>query len=248
MPFDDTDHDEYASVEPVVPLAAFLLGLLAILVGALAAIFLLPEFLPGVTLSLLGPKPQACWLLARSSGIVAYLLLFMSVALGLLITNKMARVWPGGPTAVDLHQFTSLLGFAFAFFHALVLLGDRYISFTFLQILVPFASVNYRPFWVGLGQIAFYLAIPVLFSFYVRKQLGFKLWRGLHYGAFVVYSLLTIHALLAGTDTTAPILLGIYVVTGALVCFLTLVRILSQVSGRKSHVPGHRSKAEVSEH
>jgi hypothetical protein len=53
-----------------------------------------------------------------------------SVAFGLIMTNRMARVWPGGPTAFDLHQFTSLLGLAFAVFRGLILLGDQYIKYT----------------------------------------------------------------------------------------------------------------------
>ena len=235
-----SNHEEYDFAEPIVPLLVFLLGLLAISVGALAAIFLLPTFLPGLTESLLGPDPKVFWELSRSSGIVAYLLMFMSVAFGLLITNKMARLWPGGPTAVDLHQFTSLLGFAFALFHVLILLGDRYINYTFLQILIPFSSVNYEPVWVGLGQLAFYLAIPITFSFYVRKQLGFKSWRALHYGSFIMYSFITIHALLAGSDTTAPLMLGVYALTGALVYFLTLFRIFTM---KRSQVASPRSQS-----
>ncbi|MCJ7432540.1 MAG: hypothetical protein MUO77_03540, partial [Anaerolineales bacterium] len=74
-------------------------------------------------------------------------LLWLSMALGLGITNKMARLWPGAPATFAIHEYVSLLGMAFALFHALVLLGDHYINFTFAQMLVPFATVDYRPFW-----------------------------------------------------------------------------------------------------
>ena len=40
------------------------------------------------------------------------------MALGLGITNKMARLWPGAPAAFALHEYVSLLGLAFAVFHA----------------------------------------------------------------------------------------------------------------------------------
>ena len=32
-----------------------------------------------------------------------------------------------------------------------------------------------------LGQIGFYLSVPVTFTFYVRKQIGNHLWHGIHY-------------------------------------------------------------------
>src|SRR5438045_8894931 len=94
------------------------------------------------------------------------------MASGLLISNKMARIWPGAFTAFDLHQFASLLGLAFATVHALALLGDQYIGYSLTQILVPFTNTDYRPVWVALGQIAFYISLPVTFTFYTRKHLG----------------------------------------------------------------------------
>ena len=124
----------------------------------------LQTWLPAINQSLFGVQPKAYWDLARSSGIAAYLLMWLSVAFGLIITNRMARIWPGGPTAFDLHQFSSLLGMGFAVFHGLILLGDQYINFTLPQILIPFASVNYKTIWVGLGQLAFYALIPVTFT------------------------------------------------------------------------------------
>ena len=87
------------------------------------------------------------------------------------------RAAPGGPTAVDLHQYCGLLGLGFALFHALVLLGDRYVGYTPPQLLVPFASLPYRPLAVGLGQIALYLGLLVGLSFYVRQHIGFRAWR-----------------------------------------------------------------------
>jgi predicted ferric reductase len=142
----------------------------------------------------------------------------------------MARVWPGGPTAFDLHQFTSLLGLAFALFHGIILLGDQYINYTPLQLLVPFGSINYQQFWVGFGQLAFYALIPITFSFYVRRQISSGVWRAIHYGSFIAFSMITLHALLAGSDTTNWMMLGIYATTGAAVIFLTVYRMLGLVS------------------
>lgn len=212
---------------PLMWLVGVLLMMGAVLGGALAAVFVLPAWSPALAQSLFGPEAKAYWDLSRSSAIVAYGLMWLSVMLGLLITNKFARVFPGGPAATDLHEFTSLLSLAFALFHIVILLGDKYIAYTPLQLVLPFASVNYQPFWVGLGQLGFYLLIPLTFSFYVRRWIGHGAWRWLHYATFLGFTLVTVHGLLAGTDTKSPFVLAMYVTTGAAVYFLTFYRMLT---------------------
>jgi hypothetical protein len=96
-------------------------------------------------------KAKAFWYLSRSNAIVGYAFLWMSMGLGLDVTNKMARVWPGGPTFAAAHEHAGWLGLILGVFHAVILPGDSYIGYTLNQVLVPFASSNYRPPWVGLG-------------------------------------------------------------------------------------------------
>jgi len=128
--------------------------------------------------SIFGAQREAFWDLARTSGIVAYLLMWLSVAFGLVITDRMAHVWPGGPQAFDLHQFTVCWVWRLPFFTRSFLLGVQYIQYTPLQILVPFAT-TYQSFWVGLGQLAFLSAdsnhVYLLFS----KQIGTGMWRAI---------------------------------------------------------------------
>ena len=148
----------------------FFLILLAVITGLLAAILLLPAWLPNMAVSLGGESPKVYWYLSRATAFVSLTILWLSMALGLGITNKMARLWPGAPAAFAIHEYVSLLGMAFAIFHALVLLGDRYINFTVAQILIPFSTADYRPVWVGIGQIGFYVWLIVNLSFYVRTD------------------------------------------------------------------------------
>lgn len=136
----------------------------AALVGAVLTIAVLPAWLPGLRASLAGDEPKGSWYLSRASGLVAYGLAWLSMIFGLLITNKLARLWPRGPTAFAVHQHTSLLSLAFTAFHVLILLGDRYIDYTLADLLVPFLSARYRPLPIALGQIAFYMLAVVAFS------------------------------------------------------------------------------------
>jgi hypothetical protein len=65
--------------------------------GALIATPLMPAWSAGLTATLTGPKPRVFWSLGRSSAFVALGWLWLSMVLGLMMTNRLARRWPGGP-------------------------------------------------------------------------------------------------------------------------------------------------------
>jgi predicted ferric reductase len=228
--------DELDRLAPAMSLPTLLILLLAVVGGALAATVLLPRWLPGLSDSLLGQEPKAYWYLSRTSALVAYTLVWLSMALGLLITNKLARVWPGGPTAFDLHQYASLLGLAFGLFHALILLGDKYISYTLAQVLVPFNSTGYKPVEVGLGQLGFYVLIIVSLSFYVRKRIGHRAWRLIHFLSFIALILALLHGLFSGTDSTLGWVRGCYFASGASLLFLTVYRVIVTIAQPKKQL------------
>lgn len=222
--------DEFSNMPPAMALHTVVLTLLATAAGALAAAVVLPYWLPNLSSSLLGAEPKAYWYLARASGFVAYLLLWLSMLLGVAITNTWARLWPGGPIAFDLHQHTSLLGLAFALFHALVLLGDTYMNYTLAQVLLPFASSDYKPLEVGLGQLGFYMMAIIGFSFYARRIIGRALWRAIHFLSFVVFLAVLAHGLTSGTDTTTLLARSIYWGTGGSLLFFTIYRVLNTIT------------------
>jgi predicted ferric reductase len=206
----------------------------AVGLGATLALLVLPVVGPILVGSLTGAEPKAYWYLARVSAMLAYGLLWGSMVLGLLITNKLARAWPGGPTAFDLHEYLSLLGLAFALLHGLILLGDQYIGYTLPQVLVPFAAAGYRPEWVGLGQVALYAWVVVAGSFYVRARIGPQGWRRIHHISFVVFVLALGHGLASGTDSPALWTQGFYLVSGGSLLFLTSYRVLTRRGGAKA--------------
>lgn len=213
--------------EPTINPFELVLLLLAVALGTFAAAVILPTWQPALSESLVGPAPKAYWFLARAAGLVAYLVLGLSVAIGLIISNKLARLWNGGPTAVDLHQFASWLAIALTIFHALILLGDQYIKSTVPQVLTPFGYINYRPEWVGVGQIAFYVTVIVAASFYFRKRIGYRTWRTLHYVSFITFLAVTLHGIFAGTDSEQ--LMVVYAGSAFVIYFLLLYRIFEKV-------------------
>ena len=215
-----------AEYESSVNLQSFLVFLVAMTLGLLAAVLLLPSWMPNLATSLSGDAPKAYWYLSRATAFVSLTLLWLSMALGMGITNKMSRWWPGIPATFAIHEYVSLLGLAFAAFHAIVILGDHYIEFTFLQLLVPFQTVGYRPFWVGIGQVGFYVWLIVTLSFYIRPMIGQKTWRLLHYTSLAMYLMGLFHGLFSGTDVNAPWAQTYYWISGGSLLFLFFGRIM----------------------
>ncbi len=209
-----------------VPLFTVIAMLIVFAASALGAAWAMPALLPGLTESLLGDKPKAYWYLSRASAFVAFGLLWVSMASGLLISNRLARVWPGGPTAFDVHQYSSLLSLAFTLFHALILLGDRYINYTLPQILLPFNSTGYEPLWVGIGQIAIYLSAIVSLTFYVRRVITHGVRRAIHFASFLLFAGAIAHGVLSGTDSGTTWAGAVYWFAGGTCLLFTVYRVL----------------------
>ncbi|MCE1254364.1 MAG: hypothetical protein LWX83_12560 [Anaerolineae bacterium] len=200
--------------------------LFAASIGIFMAALILPVWLPGLMASISGTEPKVYWFLSRALAISAFIILWLSMAWGLLLSGRLAQLWPGVPAANDLHQFTSWLGLSLGLLHGLLLMADRYIHFTLFQVLVPFSTNNYRPLWVGMGQISFYLWLLIILSFYVRKRTGPKIWRLIHYTSFITFIMVLIHGILSGSDSSVFWAQAVYWFSAISLFFLTVFRII----------------------
>jgi predicted ferric reductase len=162
------------------------------------------------------------WYIARSSGIVAYLLLSSSVVLGALMAGRTRFTWPRFAVE-EVHRFLALLAGAFIAVHGLALLLDTVVPISLPQELVPFSS-PYRPFAVGLGVLAAEVAAAVGITNLFRARLPHTVWRRAHYLTLAVWALATMHGFLAGTDRFDPWFAGIAVGTVSAVALVLVAR------------------------
>lgn len=207
---------------------ALLLSITLVLGAGLAAMLVL---LPNTTAgqSTLGSlkqvfatdSTQLWWFVTRSAGIIAYLLLWFSTVWGLALPSKLLTPVLEQTFTVDFHEFISLLSLGFVLLHIFVLLIDRFLPYTPLQILIPFLS-PYRPFWVGLGIIGFYISLLVTITFYMRSKIGMKTFRSIHMLSLLGYVGVTLHGLYAGTDSPLLAMQVHYKGTALVVIFLTV--------------------------
>jgi predicted ferric reductase len=157
--------------------------------------------------------------------------LTLDVVFGLLVsTGAGDRIVPRA-RSVDVHRWLSAVALSLTAAHALVLIGDRFVRFDLLDVLVPFVS-SYRSVAVALGVLAAYGALLVHVSFSMRRRIGNKTWRKLHYLSFFVFAAALVHGLLAGSDSNSPGLQALYVASATLVGSLGIYRGFISQRGR----------------
>ena len=94
---------------------------------------------------------QMWWYVTRAAGLTGYFLMWLSMAWGLAIANKILHPAVEGSFTYDFHEFLSLLGIGFILLHVIVLLFDRFLPFNVIQTLIPFID-TYRPVLGGIGN------------------------------------------------------------------------------------------------
>jgi methionine sulfoxide reductase heme-binding subunit len=169
--------------------------------------------------------PSAYWYLARGTGAVALVLLTASVVLGVLgsIRFSVAPRWPR--FAIDtLHRDVSLLVLVLLVAHIITSVLDSFAPIRLTDSIIPFAGV-YRPLWMGLGALSFDLLVALVATSPLRRRLGYKTWRAVHWLAYASWPVAVLHGLGTGTDVKVWWMLGLTVACAAAVVIAVVIRI-----------------------
>ena len=116
---------------------------------------------------------NTAWYVARAGGMVAYVLLTMTVVIGLTMSGKAKLTrWPRFAVE-DVHRFAGLATWSFIGVHVLALIVDNYLSFSVADLMIP---APYRPLATSLGVVALELlaalALANLFVATFRTRSG----------------------------------------------------------------------------
>jgi sulfoxide reductase heme-binding subunit YedZ len=179
-----------------------------------------------MTVSLAAVGPSAYWYLTRSTGAMALLLLTLAIALGVVDVQRWStQRWPR--FVVDsLHRNVSLLAMAFLLLHILTSVLDSFAPISLIDAVVPFAG-SYRPFWLGLGAIAFDLLLAVTVTSLLRQRMGYASWRAIHWLTYASWPIALLHGLGTGSDVKATWLLALSVACLIAVLAAVLLRVVS---------------------
>lgn len=165
------------------------------------------------------------WEIIRASGFVAYVLLAGSVIWGLLLSSKLLGRSASAKALTYLHEGLAVGSLLATFTHTVALYFDEYVEFGVRDLLLPGASV-WEPQAVALGIVSMWVLTIVTVSFYIRKRIGQKAWRAIHYASFGAFVAAFVHGIMAGTDTGSPAALTLYGATGGVVVMLLIARVV----------------------
>ena len=159
---------------------------------------------------------SALWALGRGSGIVALVLFTITVVLGILTrSGRPAFGLPRfGVTLV--HRNTALFGSVFILIHIFSLFFDPYAQLNLIDIVFPFLAAV-KPFWVGLGTLAFDLLITLVITGLLRQRIGQKAFRAIHWFSYAMWPFALFHAIGNGSDAGSPLMILLLVACSATV-------------------------------
>jgi methionine sulfoxide reductase heme-binding subunit len=141
----------------------------------------------------------ALWYASRSTGLVTLVLLSAVVVLGIVVSRQ-GRL-PGLPrfAVTGLHRNLALLAVAFTAIHVLTAVADSYVSIPLTATVIPFVS-GYERLALGLGAIAFDLMLAVIVTSLLRRHMNAKIWKAIHWLAYLSWPVAVIHSVLASSD------------------------------------------------
>ena len=166
------------------------------------------------------------WLLIRGSGTVAFCLLSAATIWGLLVSTKLLGRLVKAKPLTWFHESLGIGALISTVVHIAVLSIHDFLDFTWPEILIPGES-DWRPLPVAFGVVAMYGLVVVVGSSYVKKRIGQRAWRVVHFASFGVFVSSLVHGMTAGTDTRTPLMLGIYLGSALVVTILLGTRLMA---------------------
>lgn len=159
---------------------------------------------------------EMLWAFGRASGVVALILFTITLILG--IVTRSGRPLPGMPRfSVSLvHRNVSLVAVVFLVLHVGTLMLDSYAKLGPIDVVVPFLG-SFKPFWQGLGTVAFDLVLAVVITGLLRRRIGQRVFRFVHWFTYAMWPIAVVHAIGNGTNGTSGWFLALAAASAILV-------------------------------
>jgi len=166
------------------------------------------------------------WLIARASGLTAYIVLTAALLAGLTVKSRPFGRAVRAASATDVHRFLTLVALGALVVHGTALAFDRTVHIGAAGLFVPGLSA-YRSAAVAAGVLSAELTVLVVASFSLRARIGMRNWRRLHWATYLVFVAATVHGLAAGTDSARPWAFDLYLGAIGAVVFAAAWRALT---------------------
>jgi sulfoxide reductase heme-binding subunit YedZ len=180
----------------------------------------------------------AVWYLMRASGVTSLVLLTIVLALGIATIKRWRFGRAPAFVTASVHRSISLLSVAFLTIHVVTALIDPYAAVGLVAVLVPFSGST-APLWLGLGAVSLDLVAALVVSSLLRRRIGVRAWRSIHWLAYLSWPLALAHTLGEGSDAGSSWLQAV-----SATCVLTVgLTVAWRFAGR---APGKRLERQSS--
>lgn len=146
------------------------------------------------------------WYLSRSTGIVAMVLLCLSMVWGVLLSTRALREVDRPAWLLSLHTWLAGSSLVLVALHLVGLVFDEWVSFGAKDLLVPGVAswkgaTRVNEIGTAVGVVALYGLIVVQLTSYLRRRLSRAVWAAIHRLSFPLVFAVLLHAGWAGSDT-----------------------------------------------
>jgi len=166
------------------------------------------------------------WVLSRVAGLTSFAALSIAILSGIALRTAVFDWLANNRSLKETHEFTSILWVPLGLLHLMALVLDHTARISLTDLVVPFTA-SYEALGrvaIGLGALSFDLFVVVAVTSWIRGRLNPRLWRYLHRLSYVAFALLFLHAVLGGTDFSAPLVSAIAWSVAAMLAVLALAR------------------------
>ena len=165
------------------------------------------------------------WWASRATGFLAYVALWASMMLGLMIRARGLDGVINRKTVLELHQQWTLSAVIAIALHVAVIVTDPYVDMSWRGAAIPGDSA-YLPGAVALGTIGMWGVAVLALSSWLQRRVGYTTWRVIHASAFGTFVISLVHGFVAGTDSSTLGAQVLYAATAALLLGAVVFRVL----------------------
>jgi predicted ferric reductase len=185
---------------------------------------------------------MSVWYLMRATGVVSLVLLTAVMVLGIGTVQRWRP--PNAPAFVTagMHRSISLLSVVFVGVHVVTAVVDPYATVSAIATVVPFVGSS-QPLWIGLGAVSLDLVLALIASSLLRRRLGARAWRAVHWTAYLCWPVAAVHSLGIGTDVGTTWLRIIVAVCAGSLALAVATRVASGRPGKRLEPPRDLGRA-----
>lgn len=176
--------------------------------------------------------------LTRSSGIVATVLIVLSLAWGFFFSARATGHRRKANWWLDLHKYLGGLAFAFTVLHVVATYQDTLSGIGLLQIFVPLTADGWA--WgITWGVIALYIFAAVVFTSWPAKRLSRRTWLAVHLLSVPATLMAATHAWMVGSSRNGLWFQALLALLAGLAVYPAVLRV-SRVVENMVHRGGRR--------